>query len=77
VYPNPTTGIVMVDIGMTVTGGILTVYNTLGEAVMSIEIDNNQHFHHLDLSSKPAGQYYVSLYKDYGKVVKESFILVR
>lgn len=77
VYPNPTTGIVTVDAGQTASGGILTVYNVLGEPTKKIALREGQTTVHIDLSVQPSGQYYVTLHRDDGKMVKASFMIIK
>lgn len=77
VYPNPSTGIITVDLSAPVSGGILTFYGPMGDVIVSRPINNNQASIQLDLSGRPSGQYYVSLHKDDGEVIKTSFIIIK
>ncbi|MBP9134323.1 MAG: T9SS type A sorting domain-containing protein [Saprospiraceae bacterium] len=77
VYPNPTTGLITVDLSAPVSGGILTLYGPLGDVIVSRPINNNQASIQLDLSGRPSGQYYVSLHKDDGEVIKTSFMIIK
>ncbi len=77
VYPNPTTGIVTVDPGMAVTKGMLTVYNTLGEVVAIRSLAGDEQGIQLNLSGQPSGQYYVTLRRNDGKMVKASFMIFK
>ena len=77
VYPNPTTGIVTVDMGMTRVAGQLTVYNVLGEVVATRSLAGDEKGVQLDLSGQPSGQYYITIRRDDGKMAKASFIIHR
>jgi hypothetical protein len=66
VYPNPTTGIITID-GISSTTRVM-VTNTQGQIISNISIETS---HQLDLSSQPAGLYFVKLVSDQGtKTVK-------
>ena len=77
VYPNPSTGIVTVDLGVAGAAEQLTVYNILGEAVSSMKLMDSRSIIHFDLSGKPSGQYYVTLRRNDGKMVKASFMIFK
>ena len=59
VYPNPSTGIIDLDFGQTMTLK-LDVYNMYGQGLLHEDIDN-QSRHEMDLSYLPEGNYFVVL----------------
>jgi hypothetical protein len=77
VYPNPTSGIVTVDLGTAATKGILTVYNVLGEVVATRSLAGDEPSVQLDLAGQPSGQYYITIRREDGKMAKASFIIHR
>jgi hypothetical protein len=61
VYPNPTTGIITID-GISSTTRVM-VTNAQGQIITNISVETS---HQLDLSSQPAGLYFVKLVSDQG-----------
>ncbi len=78
VYPNPTSGIVTVDLGMdAVVLGLLTIYNAQGKSIHSQKLHNDQRTLQLDLSDQTSGRYYIIMSCNDGKMLKGSFMLIK
>mgnify|MGYP001191756231 CR=1 FL=1 len=78
VYPNPSTGIVTVDLGMdAVVLGLLTIYNAQGKSIHSQKLHNDQRTLQLDLSDQTSGRYYIIMSCNDGKMLKGSFMLIK
>lgn len=58
IFPNPTEGYVKLDFVKPVSGGLVSVFNIHGAKVAEKELSNESHFE-FDLSSLPAGMYFV------------------
>lgn len=58
IFPNPTEGFVKLDFVKPVSGGMVSVFNTYGAKVMEQELSNESQYE-FDLSSFPAGIYFV------------------
>ncbi len=65
-YPNPTDGALTVSIVLPEAADTeVTVYNTLGQMLLSEKRDNTTSYNHrLDIANLPAGQYFVVLAVD-------------
>jgi hypothetical protein len=68
VYPNPSNGMVNVDLGR-ITKSIVTVYNVIGAEVLAKEF--NTQVASVDLGSFNAGVYFVKVATDNGQVTKQ------
>ena len=70
--PNPTNGQFLLDVSLSQPSSVnLTVYNILGQNVMTSSYRGNEIFDRLDLSDQPAGTYYVRLYNETGQLTKK------
>lgn len=78
VYPNPTTGLLTVDLDLdAVASGILTIYNVQGNSIHSQKLHNDQRTLQLDLSDQTSGRYYIIMSCNDGKMLKGSFMLIK
>ncbi|MFH1121930.1 MAG: T9SS type A sorting domain-containing protein [Bacteroidota bacterium] len=58
IFPNPTDGYVKLDFVKPVFGGMISVFNIHGAKVAELVLSNESHYE-FDLSSLPAGMYFV------------------
>ena len=65
IYPNPTSGILNLDLAQAYKGMKMDVYNSLGIGLRHEDIDNQSHFE-TDLSYLPDGDYFVVLKDESG-----------
>jgi hypothetical protein len=72
VWPNPSAGAVTLET-TEMTGGNVTIFNTKGQQVRSFTIDREEM--HIDLSSLPAGLYYIRAAKN--KTVGLARLIIR
>ena len=61
IYPNPTSGLLNVDLGTLSADMKLDVYNIMGQSIKHAEISKQSSHSTLDLSGYPDGNYYVVL----------------
>jgi len=73
-YPNPTSGLVNVNVTSDLVGSTLNVYNTLGAVVLNERISTSG-LHTIDLSDLNSGIYVVELSSNeqrrFGRIIKE------
>jgi hypothetical protein len=66
IYPNPTNSIITLSGGE--KGSIVTIYNVLGEVILSQEISNDKT--EIDVSSETNGIYFLRITSEYGSITK-------
>ena len=76
VYPNPTSGKVLLNWGSKKSSIHINVYNALGTSLLQEEV-NNQTQHETDLSSLPDGIYYLMLRDNQGNYTTNKIELLR
>lgn len=76
VYPNPTTGVFMLDAGgQTTDAKQITIYSVYGECVYSSSVIGHQSSVGVDLSSHPDGIYFVRVNTEKGIISKKVVVL--
>lgn len=68
-YPNPTNGIVILNVNEEAIGGQIRAFNALGEMMFSYAVLETKT--KLDLSQQPAGIYFIVLKSDKGSVTRK------
>lgn len=70
--PNPTNGQFLLDVTLSQSADVsVTVYNIMGQTVLTNSYRGNEIFDRLDLSNQPAGTYYVRLFNEAGQLTKK------
>ena len=75
IYPNPATDFITVDLGNYILQGMgeghtISIFDVLGEKVMTIETRSNESLQNFDVSSLPPGVYFVRIGDVVQKFVK-------
>ncbi|MBK7667481.1 MAG: T9SS type A sorting domain-containing protein [Sphingobacteriaceae bacterium] len=68
-YPNPTNGIVILNVNEEAIGGQIRAFNALGEMIFSYAVLETKT--KLDLSQQPVGIYFIVLKSDKGSVTRK------
>lgn len=76
IYPNPTSGVVTVDLGERTARTRITVANVIGQVVYTADVSNKQK-HDVDLSALPGGNYILSVRDDEGNASTHKVQLLR
>ncbi len=76
IYPNPTNGMVQLDWGNLKSKIYVDVYNSVGQAMLHEEVNNQSH-HEANLSNLPEGNYYIVLRDDQGNYSTNKITLLR
>jgi hypothetical protein len=71
VYPNPTTGILMIS-GMDATGCQADIFDISGQKVATVRLQDNS----IDLSGSPSGIYFVRMIRPTGDLVGISKVVI-
>lgn len=66
IYPNPTSGMLMLDWGAEKMSGNIDVYTTTGQKVLTVSLENTSR-HTLNLTSFANGNYFVVIRDNHGK----------
>lgn len=72
IYPNPTTGVINIDLGETLTNQIITLTNSLGQVVFSKRFGTTD-FINLDIDT-PKGIYFLQLQTEDGNVITKKIV---
>jgi hypothetical protein len=72
VYPNPAQNSLTVDFGTTIQNGTVTVYNAMGQEVMSVRVNGNKTT--LATDKLPNGNYFCKLVSDNKTSIKKFII---
>jgi hypothetical protein len=75
IYPNPTTGLINIDLPKKFAGANISIYNTYGQEVFTTVPNMFEASSTIDIRKQPAGIYFIKLTDGtnevYGKILKE------
>jgi len=77
IYPNPTSGMISIDLVPGAEGGQMSIYNAMGVRVEQRKIMSGQVSILLNFTNYPSGRYDVVIIRKDGTLAKGSFVLVK
>ncbi len=77
VYPNPSTGMVVLHIGSSFENAQLIIYNAIGEILFSENLVSAQHVHSIDMKAYPQGLYHFTLNENENLIASGNFSLMK